>query len=902
MIPLTLQLKNFLSYGPEAQTIDFGHHRLICLNGKNGHGKSALLDAITWAVWGQARKTSGTSKADEHLLRLGQTFMSVTFDFICNGQTYRVKREYGKTFAKPYSSIEFGILDSNNVFHALTDKTIRTTQKKIEDTLGLDFDTFVNTAFLRQGQSHEFSQKSPKDRKNILANILSLQKFELLKKAALDKVKETAQKQTFLEQSQKSLSSEVEHKSTIEAQLSALMDEASTLDAQEKQREQTIAQYETEHKRLQTSLNQLELITLKIKDFTNNKHTAASELNALYATWRDVNQQQKRSLSTETIEKELKNLQSTISDHQKKLQTQLELKEQILKNKEKIQQRMQLLEADSHKIIEQQQKLIHECETSQKINAQTVESLKLQKTTLTQEIAALTKDIETALQQPVFDVKAFEAQEKQFDKRKRYFHEWTAQANQCALELKQLKQKNHMVSDLNNPSCPLCEQNLSASRKKFLKSHFDAQLFTSQSKIERFTRILTRLKQLLVEQHQQLSTTKTIYETYKTNQITLQHKQSELTQRSVKLSECLQLLEKASSESTLLNIRHKELSELKIKFSTEIREAINNDKELLSLKQQINAHEQQITSHVYNAIMHKQDMDRLHVLEKEREKLSHITKEVALQDQRHATIIEKIASIKEIKKTIAQLVEQTAEFSTIQEQSHKLIIQQESIKKEIAELRIAREKLMEHKGQLTAQLDKIKQQEQQLGSISKELTNIIAATADYQILGHALGKDGIQALLIEEALPEIEEEANNLLSQLTDNQAHITIESLRDLKSGGTKETLDIKISDPMGIRPYEMYSGGEAFRIDFALRIAISKLLAHRAGTSLQTLIIDEGFGSQDDEGLARIMECIYKIQDNFHKIIIVSHLPVMKDQFPVHFHIEKGANGSHVTVIEHG
>ncbi len=145
-----------------------------------------------------------------------------------------------------------------------------------------------------------------------------------------------------------------------------------------------------------------------------------------------------------------------------------------------------------------------------------------------------------------------------------------------------------------------------------------------------------------------------------------------------------------------------------------------------------------------------------------------------------------------------------------------------------------------------------------------------------------MGKDGIQALLIEQALPEIEQEANALLEKLTDGQAHLFIESLRDLKSGKSKETLDIHISDATGIRSYELFSGGEAFRIDFALRIALSNFLARRAGTALQTLIIDEGFGSQDEEGLAHIMEAIYKIQDDFAKIIIVSHLPYMKDHVP--------------------
>jgi exonuclease SbcC len=184
----------------------------------------------------------------------------------------------------------------------------------------------------------------------------------------------------------------------------------------------------------------------------------------------------------------------------------------------------------------------------------------------------------------------------------------------------------------------------------------------------------------------------------------------------------------------------------------------------------------------------------------------------------------------------------------------------------------------------------------------KKIDTYDSIIADYNAIAYATSKDGIQALLIEEALPEIEQEANRLLSKLTHNNAHIMIESLRDLKKGGTRETLDIKISDAAGIRAYELFSGGEAFRIDFALRIAISKLLARRAGTTLQTLIIDEGFGSQDEEGLSLIMDALYAIQEDFAKIIIVSHLPQMKDQFPVHFYIEKIAGSSVVHIIEQG
>src|SRR5207244_12800067 len=66
-------------------------------------------------------------------------------------------------------------------------------------------------------------------------------------------------------------------------------------------------------------------------------------------------------------------------------------------------------------------------------------------------------------------------------------------------------------------------------------------------------------------------------------------------------------------------------------------------------------------------------------------------------------------------------------------------------------------------------------------------------------------------------------------------------------RSSDLISTLDVNVSDELGTRPYELFSGGEKFRVDFAIRIALSKLLARRAGAPLQMLAIDEGFGTQD-------------------------------------------------------
>ncbi|MFC1873082.1 SbcC/MukB-like Walker B domain-containing protein, partial [Chloroflexota bacterium] len=175
-----------------------------------------------------------------------------------------------------------------------------------------------------------------------------------------------------------------------------------------------------------------------------------------------------------------------------------------------------------------------------------------------------------------------------------------------------------------------------------------------------------------------------------------------------------------------------------------------------------------------------------------------------------------------------------------------------------------------------------------------EIRKIAAIEDVYRELTEAFGKNGIQALLIKMALPELENEANRLLARMTDNRMHLKFETDREKKTGGIAQTLDIIIADDLGTRDYEMFSGGEAFRINFAIRIALSRLLAGRAGAPLPTLIIDEGFGTQDNEGLEKIKEAINTIQDDFEKILVITHIDELRDVFPTRIDVVKRPEGS--------
>jgi len=169
-----------------------------------------------------------------------------------------------------------------------------------------------------------------------------------------------------------------------------------------------------------------------------------------------------------------------------------------------------------------------------------------------------------------------------------------------------------------------------------------------------------------------------------------------------------------------------------------------------------------------------------------------------------------------------------------------------------------------------------------------------------QRLEQACGKNGVQAWLIEQALPEIEADANELLERLTGGDMRVMFETQRKLKSRDElAETLDIRISDSVGERPYENYSGGEQFRVNFAIRLALSRILARRAGARLQTLVIDEGFGSQDPPGRQRLVEAINAIQGDFARILVITHIDELRDAFPTRIDVSKGPEGSTITVI---
>ena len=128
MIPIHLQIEGFLSYR-ERVDLQFTDFDLACISGSNGAGKSSLLDAITWVLFGEARRK------DDTIINHQSIGAEVILDFSYENTVYRVQRSKKKNES---TRLEFFIQTAEGTCKPLTEATMRATEERIRDTMLLD--------------------------------------------------------------------------------------------------------------------------------------------------------------------------------------------------------------------------------------------------------------------------------------------------------------------------------------------------------------------------------------------------------------------------------------------------------------------------------------------------------------------------------------------------------------------------------------------------------------------------------------------------------------------------------------------------------------------------------------------------------------------------------------------
>ncbi len=203
---------------------------------------------------------------------------------------------------------------------------------------------------------------------------------------------------------------------------------------------------------------------------------------------------------------------------------------------------------------------------------------------------------------------------------------------------------------------------------------------------------------------------------------------------------------------------------------------------------------------------------------------------------------------------------------------------------------------------LNSELERIKENTDEYNKLKEEIKEDKVLLKRYELLQKAYSKDGIPALIIDSVMPQLEQETNKYLSILSDGKISIMFKTQDTNKSGNTKETLDIIVSDQSGNkRSYNLFSGGQKMRISLSMRIALSKMLANRNNTSIDFFFIDEAMSPLDEAGKSAFLDTINIISTMFPQIFVISHIDDIKEAFAKKLLVTNNpTDGSKVSLIK--
>ncbi len=853
MIPLHIRISGFLSYH-DAVELDFTTFDIACISGHNGAGKSSLLDAITWSLFGEAR---GKSSEVIHL-RQDVKAAEVALTFQHEENTYRVQRTLPRN---KNTVLEFQVRTQTG-WKPLSEKTTRETQTRIEQTLRLDFDTFVNASFFLQGKADQFTQQNASRRKEVLSNILGLEMWEEYKNKTAEKRKSLEREVDEIDGRIREIDAELAEEDLRKARLAELEATLKQLTTQRTAHEAVLENI----KRNAALIGEQRKVTTMLSERLERERSARAGLEERLAA-KKADRDSYADLVNRA--KEIESVYKAWQKSRKELEEWDDIASQFREYEKDRAPLVEIIAVERAKLLEEQRSL--------QVEEETIHDQKSM-------IGDLQKEIERS-EDLLKDAEARVADRLQLENDRNAARERQAElkAENEALkaDMNELKERIDSLKAAEGASCPLCGQELSAEHREATLIQLESE---GKEEGDRFRANQGESAELV-------------------RQIT--DYELQISQRSSAENERVRY----ASEISLLTERMETLRRFAREWETtgrkrlkEVEKLLETGKYAVDEQKQLAKLDKQLEKLGYDISAHDAARDaevELRAVEEEYTNLKS-AKEVSRQ------IESEIASLKsEIKTRETEIETLEAEHRAARaslDAAQAGAPNLDEAERELFRLREAENKTRSELGGAQQRVDVLDVQRARRASFEKECDELQKQIGRHRTLERAFGKDGVPALLIEQALPQIEDKANELLDRLSDGQMSIrfaTQTEYKDKRRDDLKETLDIQISDSAGIRNYEMYSGGEAFRVNFAIRLALSKILAQRKGARLQTLVVDEGFGSQDTQGRQRLIEAINLVKHDFAKILVITHLDELKDAFPTRIEVQKTERGSTLQVI---
>lgn len=896
-------------------------------------------------------------------------------------------------------------------WRSLTASSMRETQQVICNLLRMDHDTFVNSAYLRQGRADEFTTRLPSERKHILSEILGLAYFDRLQEACRLKARDSKTRMEIIEANLLNLP-ELETESDVVAisleqqreELARRAEEVLLIEESVSQLDQSVQQLKLMCQRALHGEAQLVELKRDVGNFLiqkNELQRRQAELSQLIDRSGEIKQKSEafdlvkaeiekldqKSLLAQTFLEEKMRLQSQLASIRSRLEVELDHYKQstddcrkkcdALRHDTRDSVKTQDAYAEFKKLLKEESDLAQKqdaftrlTERASQLHSMVVESkIKLEAeigqkeltlTELEQVISAETvvADQKLALEEEVKELEKVECEFELVEEKGLRFKSELESIDVKVEEVRRRQDENkekarELTEHRHESICPLCaapivDRSAVINRYQVANEMLESEitrLFKTKEELEderlalrtryaQLKRELSRRKELdnrigqfnekqatieraresrsrvmseimllgrrlddmdfaVIERESLINVKAEIHKlefdpAYYANLQSQIRSRRHIESRYLQLKKDLAELEKLENElPNAVEKQVKAAEELASEsYGEELREALKYIKDKL---EDLNYDKDEHQSLKLQMVDLMPFVDQVRDLRKAmselpavEESLGHI---VGMLSDKEAKIPEIEAEIEELKHVTGDLNQQQFYLGEKQELLESLRTRYQLLAREVAVTE-------NRKLQIDKELDSLKEKK-------KELTKLAEEREDHLFLAEAFGKKGIQAVIIENAVPEIEDEANRILSRLSDNRMHVALVTQHKTRSGSIAETLDIVIADEIGTRNYELYSGGEAFKVNFAIRIALSRLLARRAGARLETLIIDEGFGSQDEPSREKLVRAIKSIQTDFRKILVITHILEVREMFPVQIVVQKESGVSRLQVI---
>lgn len=177
MRPIRIRLEGFSAYRKPTE-VDFGEGDFFSLSGPTGSGKSSLVDAMIFALFGRVPRLGGNAVAP--VITAGADRARVSFEFEVGGETYTAVRMAQRTSSGGATVKEARLESGDRAIAVGADEVTR----EVEDLLRLRFDDFIRTVVLPQGEFSRFLTATKAERQGLLRNLLGLDVYTTVRELA----------------------------------------------------------------------------------------------------------------------------------------------------------------------------------------------------------------------------------------------------------------------------------------------------------------------------------------------------------------------------------------------------------------------------------------------------------------------------------------------------------------------------------------------------------------------------------------------------------------------------------------------------------------------------------------------------------------------------------------------